>query len=44
MVFAVMARREVSKAREVVRAIDPHAFIIITDVYEVLGEGFRPRG
>jgi uncharacterized membrane-anchored protein YitT (DUF2179 family) len=43
MVFSVMAKREVAKAREVVRDIDPHAFITITDVYEVLGEGFKPR-
>jgi len=43
MVFSVMAKREVSRAREIVRGIDPGAFVIITDVYEVLGEGFRPR-
>jgi len=43
MVFSVMSKREVLRAREVVRAIDPGAFIVITDVYEVLGEGFRPR-
>ena len=43
MVFSVMAKREVSRAREIVREVDPHAFIVITDVYEVLGEGFTPR-
>ncbi|MBN2464667.1 YitT family protein [candidate division WOR-3 bacterium] len=43
MVFSVMAKREVSRAREIVREADPQAFIIITDVYEVLGEGFKPR-
>jgi uncharacterized membrane-anchored protein YitT (DUF2179 family) len=43
MVFSVMAKREVARAREVVREVDPHAFVIITDVYEVLGEGFKPR-
>jgi uncharacterized membrane-anchored protein YitT (DUF2179 family) len=43
MVFSVMAKREVARAREIVREVDPHAFIIITDVYEVLGEGFKPR-
>jgi len=43
MVFSVMAKREVSRAREIVREIDPRAFVIITDVYEVLGEGFKPR-
>jgi uncharacterized membrane-anchored protein YitT (DUF2179 family) len=43
MVFSVMAKREVSRAREIVRETDPRAFVIITDVYEVLGEGFKPR-
>jgi uncharacterized membrane-anchored protein YitT (DUF2179 family) len=43
MVFSVMSKREVARAREVVRDVDSKAFIIITDVYEVLGEGFRPR-
>jgi uncharacterized membrane-anchored protein YitT (DUF2179 family) len=43
MVFCVMAKRQVSECRDVARDIDPRAFIIITDVYEVLGEGFKPR-
>jgi uncharacterized membrane-anchored protein YitT (DUF2179 family) len=43
MVFSVMAKREVPRAREIVRETDPRAFVIITDVYEVLGEGFKPR-
>jgi len=43
MVFSVMAKREVSRAREIVREVDPRAFVTITDVYEVLGEGFKPR-
>lgn len=43
MVYCVMARREVGPIRDIVREIDPRAFITITDVYEVLGEGFKPR-
>lgn len=43
MVFSVMAKREVPRTREIVREADPRAFVIITDVYEVLGEGFKPR-
>jgi uncharacterized membrane-anchored protein YitT (DUF2179 family) len=42
--FTVMSKREVARVREIARVIDPKAFIIITDVYEVLGEGFKPRG
>ncbi|MFO7676290.1 MAG: YitT family protein [bacterium] len=43
VIFTVMSKREVLRARELVRELDPAAFVIITDVYEVLGEGFRPR-
>jgi uncharacterized membrane-anchored protein YitT (DUF2179 family) len=43
VILSVMSRKEVAACREVVRRIDPHAFVIITDVYEVLGEGFRAR-
>jgi uncharacterized membrane-anchored protein YitT (DUF2179 family) len=28
---------------ELVKEIDPHAFMIINNVHEVLGEGFRRR-
>jgi uncharacterized membrane-anchored protein YitT (DUF2179 family) len=43
VVFSVMSKREVSRARFLIKQQDPRAFVIITDVYEVLGEGFRPR-
>ncbi len=43
VVFSVMSKREVARVREITKEHDPHAFIIITDVFEVLGEGFRPR-
>lgn len=43
VVFSVMSKREVAQVREIAKEHDPHAFIIITDVFEVLGEGFRPR-
>jgi len=43
VVLVVMSKKEVPTARELVREVDPGAFVIITDVYEVLGEGFRPR-
>lgn len=43
VVFSVMSKREVSRARAIAKQIDKKAFIIITDVYEVLGEGFKPR-
>lgn len=43
VVLAVMSKKEIPRARDIVRALDPHAFLVITEVYEVLGEGFHPR-
>ncbi|NOZ87786.1 MAG: YitT family protein [Deltaproteobacteria bacterium] len=43
MVFSVMSKKEIARARELIRVIDPDAFVTITDVHEVLGQGFRPR-
>ncbi|MCI0512854.1 YitT family protein [candidate division KSB1 bacterium] len=43
ILFTVVTRKEVSTVRQIVHQIDPQAFVIISNVYEVLGEGFRPR-
>ncbi|MCK4353090.1 YitT family protein [candidate division WOR-3 bacterium] len=42
--FCVVTKREIPQLRELVKEIDPECFMIITDVYEVLGRGFTPRG
>jgi len=44
VLLVVVNRREISYIRLAVKEKDPKAFVIITDVYEVLGKGFRPRG
>ncbi len=44
VLLVVVSRREVPIIRQLVKEKDPGAFVIITDVYEVLGKGFRPRG
>ncbi|SEN26392.1 YitT family protein [Paenibacillus sp. OV219] len=41
VVYCVVARHEIRQLKTIVRSIDPLAFIIITDVHEVLGEGFK---
>jgi uncharacterized membrane-anchored protein YitT (DUF2179 family) len=33
----------VSKLVEKVKIVDPDAFVVISNVHEVLGEGFRQR-
>lgn len=41
VLLCVMDRTQIPKLKVVVRAIDPKAFVIVTDVREVLGEGFK---
>lgn len=41
VLFCVVSKREIVKVKELVKQIDPGAFIIVTDVREVLGEGFK---
>jgi uncharacterized membrane-anchored protein YitT (DUF2179 family) len=41
VILVVISRAEEMKLKELVHRIDPAAFVIITDVHEVLGEGFH---
>lgn len=41
VILCVISRAEEIKLKEIVKKIDPRAFVIITDVQEVLGEGFK---
>ena len=43
MLLTVVPLREVTKLVDIVKEVDPHAFVIIYNVHEVLGEGFRRR-
>lgn len=40
MLFCVVSKKEVVTLKEYIKNIDVHAFVIVTDVREVLGEGF----
>lgn len=40
MLCCVVSRKEISQIKEIVREFDPRAFVIVSDVREVLGEGF----
>lgn len=40
MLFCVVSKKEIAKLKEVVSKIDNKAFLIISDVREVMGEGF----
>ena len=44
ILFVIVGRDEIHALRSLVREIDPRAFVVIADVSEVLGEGFRDMG
>lgn len=41
IVYCIVSRSEVQRLKQLIRSIDPRAFIIISEVHDVLGEGFR---
>jgi uncharacterized membrane-anchored protein YitT (DUF2179 family) len=41
VVYCVVYRHEVRRLRELVKSMDPTAFIIIEEVHDVVGEGFK---
>jgi len=43
VIFCAMNRRHVAVMRDIVTDIDPHAFVLLTDVSDVMGYGFRSR-
>ena len=40
MLYVVVSQKEITRLRDMVKAIDSNAFITIADVREVLGQGF----
>ena len=44
VVFCVLRRGEVWRAKQLIKEIDPSAFVIVTDAGQVMGEGFSPMG
>lgn len=43
MLLTVVTRKEITLLTDIIKEIDPDAFVIINNVHEVLGEGFRRR-
>ncbi|WP_091220436.1 YitT family protein [Paenibacillus sp. BC26] len=41
VLYCVVARHEIRQLKSIVRSIDPLAFIVISEVHDVLGEGFK---
>lgn len=42
VLYCVITRSEVNPLKELVREVDPKAFMVIGQAHEALGEGFRP--
>lgn len=40
VLYCVVGRNEIVKLKEIINEIDPHAFVAVTSVHDVLGEGF----
>jgi uncharacterized membrane-anchored protein YitT (DUF2179 family) len=43
VLFTIITRKETTLLTDIIKEIDPQAFVIINNVHEVLGEGFRRR-
>jgi uncharacterized membrane-anchored protein YitT (DUF2179 family) len=41
VIFCVVSRRELDDLKNIVHVLDPEAFLVISDVHEALGEGFK---
>lgn len=44
MLYCVVSKKEIVELKEIVVEIDPHAFVIVSEAKEVLGEGFIEYG
>ena len=40
--YVVVYRTQVTQLKNIIAEIDPHAFVVVSEAHEVLGEGFRP--
>ena len=41
VLMVVVYQTEFTKLKQIVKTVDPSAFVIVSDAYEVLGEGFK---
>ena len=41
MLYCIVSQKEIVALKDIVNEIDPSAFVIVSEVREVLGEGFQ---
>lgn len=44
MLFVVLTRKEIGNLKALVARVDPRALVVISDVHEAIGEGFKEMG
>ncbi|MCF6093358.1 YitT family protein [Microaerobacter geothermalis] len=44
VLYCVISRGELMRLKSIVHSIDPHAFVVVSDAHDVLGEGFTLDG
>lgn len=44
IIMTVVSRRELDTLKALVHAVDPGAFVVVSDIHEALGEGFKEMG
>jgi uncharacterized membrane-anchored protein YitT (DUF2179 family) len=42
VLYVVLYRTQITLLKRVIASIDPGAFVVVSEVHEVLGEGFKP--
>ncbi len=40
IIYCVVPRNEITRLKQIINSVDPHAFVSLLDVHDVLGEGF----
>ncbi|WP_432355137.1 YitT family protein [Sporosarcina sp. A2] len=40
ILYCVIAKNEIMRMKNIIISVDPHAFVSVTDVHDVMGEGF----
>ncbi|MDG0918100.1 YitT family protein [Bacillus paranthracis] len=40
VLYCVVAKNEIVKLKNIISSVDPHAFVAVSDVHDVVGEGF----
>lgn len=41
VLYCIVSQKQIVQLKDIVNEVDPHAFVIVSDVREVLGEGFQ---